>query len=489
MRVSKVVVKNYGCFKNRSFQLGPNVNLLTASNGAGKTTLCSAIVWGLWGKHLREVDLVPGASVRLEFGSTITRSVNGRGETVELTGQPTMNKTRFSEVMLPVLGEYGAWSKSLWVTGSNVANFSQGSPRDRFQYLSKIVGAAQFDVYLDKLKARYTETKNKALFQKVHLESGTAALAREWSEMVRRRVRDVVNYARFLRQSPVDTASLAAQKSSLEDQVEEAKQLLHDYEQQRDDYRKALRLNCPTCNQYYLTEEQKLTDADLANQVRKQNGELARLTSDLRLAQSKLDRALHDAANLTSFQQDVEADEQMLLEDLEEFYERQKIHTDKVESAAQETDESADIGILGQCVKQAKHDYLASAANAITKTTNHYLSVIGTDYVVSIDYIDEALVVNLHQGPVKTYSKLSSGQKRRVDICLCLAMSQLAATVGTVPKTAPLIIDEAFDTLDNAGVEALISLACEIAKERQVILVSHADPSAPLGPQVSRISL
>ena len=162
MRVSKVVVKNYGCFKNRSFQLGPNVNLLTASNGAGKTTLCSAIVWGLWGKHLREVDLVPGASVRLEFGSTITRSLNGRGETVELTGQPTMNKTRFSEVMLPVLGEYGAWSKSLWVTGSNVANFSQGSPRDRFQYLSKIVGAAQFDVYLDKLKARYTETKGNS---------------------------------------------------------------------------------------------------------------------------------------------------------------------------------------------------------------------------------------------------------------------------------------------------------------------------------------
>jgi len=74
----------------------------------------------------------------------------------------------------------------------------------------------------------------------------------------------------------------------------------------------------------------------------------------------------------------------MLLEDLEEFYERQKIHTDKVESAAQETDESADLGILGQCVKQAKHDYLASAASAITKTTNHYLSVIGTDELVSI---------------------------------------------------------------------------------------------------------
>jgi ABC-type molybdenum transport system ATPase subunit/photorepair protein PhrA len=68
-------------------------------------------------------------------------------------------------------------------------------------------------------------------------------------------------------------------------------------------------------------------------------------------------------------------------------------------------------------------------------------------------------------------------------------MSELAASIGAVPKTAPLVIDEAFDTLDNSGVEALINLACEIANERQVFLVSHADPSAPLGPIVRRISL
>lgn len=489
MRIHKVVVKNYGCFKNRQFELGPKVNLLTASNGTGKTTLCSAIVWGLWGKHLREVDLSPGASVRLEFGSTITRTLTGRGESVELTGHSTMNKTRFSEVMAPAIGEYGAWSKSLWVTGSNVANFSQGSPKDRFQYLSKIVGAAQFDVYLDKLKARYTEEKHKAESIKYKLAAEAQDIERNWRSLVRENSNNLVNYSRFLRAQPIDVGSLKIAKAGLADRIEEAKSLLHEYESQVAAYKRSIKTNCPTCNQYYMTDEQRLTDSDLTNQVRAQNVVLTGLTSEFRVLQSKIERAVGDNANLASFQQDVDIDEENTLEEAQEIYEAKCAHTQAASASEVSWPQTEDLATLGHCVKQAKQDYLASAANSIARTANHYLSVIGTDYVVSIDYLDETLVVNLHQGPVKTYSKLSSGQKRRVDICLCLAMSQLAATVGTVPKNAPLIIDEAFDTLDNAGVEALISLSCEIAKERQVILVSHADPSAPLGPQVTRLGL
>ncbi len=488
MRITKVAVRNYGCFKNRSFQLGPNVNLLTASNGAGKTTLCSAIVWGLWGKHLREVDLAPGASVRLEFGSTITRSLNGRGETVELTGHSAMNKTRFSEVMLPVLGEYGAWSKSLWVTGSNVANFSQGSPRDRFQYLSKIVGAAQFDVYLEKLKARYTEVKGHS---ERHLLDAPARLAmyeRHWSDLVRVNLGNLSGF-RAPVAAPRDLAQLEQRLQEAGAELEKIRVECDAAEAEHTAFLKAEGEPCVTCGQGVRPKdwsEQNSILHSIRDSLARRKYAAVRVYTDLQTDIKNERIARHRQANLNDIINNAEKD---LLARAEKLYERSQEIERQTREALGAQAEAADLGLLGQCVKQAKHDYLASAANAITKTANHYLSVIGTDYVVSIDYVDEALVVNLHQGPVKTYSKLSSGQKRRVDICLCLAMSQLAATVGTVPKTAPLIIDEAFDTLDNAGVEALISLACEIAKERQVILVSHADPSAPLGPQVSRISL
>jgi hypothetical protein len=80
-------------------------------------------------------------------------------------------------------------------------------------------------------------------------------------------------------------------------------------------------------------------------------------------------------------------------------------------------------------------------------------------------------------------------QQRRIDLCLLLAMAEAAAEVGTIPKDAPLIFDEALDTLDAEGVESLIFLACDIATRRQVLLVSHADPVLPLGTQVHHIKL
>ncbi len=488
MRISKVTVKNYGCFKTRSFDLGPNVNLLTASNGMGKTTLCSAIVWGLWGKHLREVDLNSGASVRLEFGSTITRSLNGRGETVELTGHSAMNKTRFSEVMMPILGDYGAWSKSLWVTGSNVANFSQGSPKDRFQYLSKIVGAAQFDVYLEKLKARYTEVKGHSERYLLDAPAKSVMCERHWADLVQVNRSNLGGF-RAPTAAPRDLAQLEQRLQEAGAELEKIR-IEHDAaEAAHTAFLKAEGEPCAACGQGVRPKdwsEQNSTLHSLRDSLARRKYAAVRVYTDLQTGIKNERIARHRQANLNDIINNAEKD---LLARAEKLYERSQEIERQTREALGAQAEAADLGILGQCVKQAKHDYLASAASAITKTTNHYLSVIGTDYVVSIDYVDEALVVNLHQGPVKTYSKLSSGQKRRVDICLCLAMSQLAATVGTVPKTAPLIIDEAFDTLDNQGVEALISLSCEIAKERQVILVSHAEPSAPLGPQVARINL
>jgi DNA repair exonuclease SbcCD ATPase subunit len=145
--------------------------------------------------------------------------------------------------------------------------------------------------------------------------------------------------------------------------------------------------------------------------------------------------------------------------------------------------------LLGKYIKRGKHEYLAQAAQYVSQVATEYLQTIGTDYAISVRYSEDTLNVVLDSGPTDSYAKLSSGQKRRVDICLCLAMSELSASVGAVPRNAPLVIDEAFDTLDNAGVEAMINLACELSKERQVFLVSHAEPNAPLGPLVRRLNL
>jgi DNA repair exonuclease SbcCD ATPase subunit len=131
--------------------------------------------------------------------------------------------------------------------------------------------------------------------------------------------------------------------------------------------------------------------------------------------------------------------------------------------------------------------YLRRYADRIQAFANYYMEQIGSSIRLVLEYQQGKLVVTTSGG--YEYLSLSEGEKRRLDLCLVLAMSQVAAETGTVPASAPLIVDEAFDTLDADGVAALISLACVVAQRRQVLLISHAEPDVPKGADVWHIKL
>lgn len=76
------------------------------------------------------------------------------------------------------------------------------------------------------------------------------------------------------------------------------------------------------------------------------------------------------------------------------------------------------------------------------------------------------LLVDRGDGVLRSYRALSSGQQRRVDISILLALSQLAPTTGT------LFFDEAFDTLDPQGLELVSELLTDFGKERSVVVIS-----------------
>lgn len=127
-------------------------------------------------------------------------------------------------------------------------------------------------------------------------------------------------------------------------------------------------------------------------------------------------------------------------------------------------------------LKRARKRHLSTYLGRIESQANANLDIIGAKPRIALDLTDGKLEVLATGTGAESYRCLSSGEQRRVDLCLLLAMSRVAADVGTVPTAAPMVIDEAFDTLDEAGVEALLFLACEEAKHRQVFLVSHIEP-------------
>jgi DNA repair exonuclease SbcCD ATPase subunit len=75
-----------------------------------------------------------------------------------------------------------------------------------------------------------------------------------------------------------------------------------------------------------------------------------------------------------------------------------------------------------------------------------------------------------------TYEASSGGERRRVDVCILLALSELAAGLGRVPNI--VVLDEVFDQLDAVGIERVVALLqSDLLKERDSIFVITHNPS------------
>jgi DNA repair exonuclease SbcCD ATPase subunit len=486
MRIKKIAISDYGCIVKRTVDFGDRVNLITGANGSGKTTLCSALIWGLWGQNVRGVaNEKSAAKLLFEDSRILNRYVTAQGERVEFTGLAKINKTRFLETITPIFGDYAAWSRSLWITGTSVSAFSTGTPSARFQYMSKLIGAERFDKTLEKLREQLKEVKARIDTEKA-ASPDTGRITRDLAQLSR----ELAQLKVFARTAELPIKSAEQIREEIRSLKQRSVFLANEYrnvtEQLQSETTKQSSV-CAACGAKHIkpTEEyERLHELSIAL-----SGELSAISNNVRQSEHEAILAAEKQRNYATLSEMVETSTQRAMNKAYLLWADREEARLAAERIAELSERYNRIALLGKYVKRAKQEYLASAAAQISNIANDFLSSIGSEFAVSIKYADDALAVCLDRGPVDTYSKLSSGQRRRIDICLCLAMSELAASIGAVPKTAPLVIDEAFDTLDNSGVEALINLACEIANERQVFLVSHADPSAPLGPLVRRISL
>ena len=72
----------------------------------------------------------------------------------------------------------------------------------------------------------------------------------------------------------------------------------------------------------------------------------------------------------------------------------------------------------------------------------------------------------------RKYDLASSGEKRRIDMLIQLALVDLASSMSSY-KTNILIVDEILDTLDKTGIDKILSLFDELSKNKKIIVTSH----------------
>lgn len=509
--IQQAHIETFLVHKNRRVSLAPGVTLITGENGSGKTTIIQAIVWAIWGQKLR--PLGDTASVRLATSSGPLWRRTGHSELVDFAGVKNSNKTKATATIESHFGSYAAWHRSLYITGRTVSSFSSASPKGRWDHLMRLLGAEIFDRAI----ARTTE-RRRATSQLLNNARHTANVAEQSVVAAERRLRasaedfDIVpggpNTNRLLElaatkdtemsQVEARAAACAKTKKAFIDsgELQAAEKAL----QSAKEVMAALpETTCFVCGQRTANPDYAAAQATLVG-----------ARDRLAIAQSKLREYEAIVASLGSEYRVLRSEKEKLGAEIREaaaversFANIEKAHTElalsyinSITALAATQDKVAVANHQQQIVESAyavlqesKKTYIAAFCSDIERLTNEYLLFIGARHRVSLVLLDGALNIQTAGTGAESYESCSSGEQRRIDICLLLAMSQVSASTGNLTQAAPLVIDEALDTLDETGVEALLLLACDIAKHRQVILVSHALPPMPQGTIVHHLDL
>jgi hypothetical protein len=160
----------------------------------------------------------------------------------------------------------------------------------------------------------------------------------------------------------------------------------------------------------------------------------------------------------------------------EEFAKEKIIVTNEIDSKTK-------FWIEGFGPRGIKSFIFESALPYLTARTNHYSSYI-TGGTVAIDILPTTVLksgetrekltvsaINSHGANV--YNGNSDGERRRIDICVLLALQDLISTRAS--KTWSIIVfDEIFDCLDKTGIEHVIDMF-RTFKGKSIYIISHSE--------------
>lgn len=114
------------------------------------------------------------------------------------------------------------------------------------------------------------------------------------------------------------------------------------------------------------------------------------------------------------------------------------------------------------------------AVSALGQTADRWIKRI-SDEKLSIDMSvagDSILLGVIGSGDDKSYKSCSAGQRRRVDIAIMFALSEVVAGASR-QHAASVFADEVFDALDASGTRSVIEAIEEMAQDRMVMVITH----------------
>ncbi|MBU3913885.1 MAG: AAA family ATPase [Nanoarchaeota archaeon] len=116
------------------------------------------------------------------------------------------------------------------------------------------------------------------------------------------------------------------------------------------------------------------------------------------------------------------------------------------------------------------NNYLSTISNGLMSVMINPVSTLKSGENrnrISVDVIFDGVIVK--------YASLSGGEKKRVDISMCLTLNKWVSLRYSIPEglLGIMILDEAFDALDKLGEELTASLLSDEGQTKAVYVISH----------------
>lgn len=505
--------------------------VVTGENGAGKSGFfVEAVPLALWGATLRGVghrgcdpwSADPGA-VAVEFvdGLRVERKRSKGRTALACSEAGGVTTTKTQEALDAIVGEFDVWRRASSFSSSDASAFMSTADGDRKRLLEAIIGGpVSFDdalaacrADLDAADAKASQAVNGEARAGVELARLDAELARLRASLARFEAdapaavelpagKSAADLGRLVRGVDADIASTLSQRSKLDRAGGEAAATAN---QIAGTLRRFEGLAaCPTCGQ--------AIGADLLDALR---------TSSRRLAQAAADEAAAveaERAALAVELADFEAERAALVR-------RRDARAEVERSAAQRTEERArwdearrNLVVAAALVESEREKasssgqdwrrrafeaqaevstlravetvlglrgvraaLLGRALGGIEGIANGWLARLGIAglRVKLRGYTEkktggttEAISAEVLGAGGGNYWGASAGERRRVDVAILLALSEVAAAARGV-KPGTMIFDEVFDAVSAAGLGDVVRVLREFARGRCVVVVTH----------------
>jgi DNA repair exonuclease SbcCD ATPase subunit len=518
MHIRQVTLRGFMLHEDATFKLPDSgVVVLTGPNGVGKSALIEGVATAWWGKTLREgpspwtgkpaeviseTDTLRVKRARKGRSTEVTIWDSKDGEWVQRGDEP-MNATDANVLLAPLLMGWDVWKRACAFSSSDVAHFSLAGDKDQKSLIEDMLGLGMFEPAAKACRADLAGKKadlSIAIEKVRRLETTVESLQariKDNEEYVGEEVADeaIVEVTKKYADFQLLANAVRGDQGDVTEELREADTKRGEIRARIAEIERTLDAlsgdKCPTCSQ-------TIPDA---------------LRDSLRAGVKGVRDALNAVSTVT-----IEA----ALEELDEEYDvlsakarDAKARMDELKAARSRREQVA--GVLKDCRARlvGAEEELEDAQAELVDTEQDVAELIAAEKVLGLKGVRAQVLANGLEGldavaatwmkriagdgfsvrlqaftNTKTagtnakfslvvegagggsYKGASSGQRRRIDVALLFALSEMAAAArGETPGT--LFVDEVFDALDDEGLAAVSNAIQDIAEERCVLVITH----------------